>query len=314
MSFLSLMRAFSRILMATFSFVSIWWAILTLPNVPFPRDLPTQLISVIRKEIWKSNFTFEFEFYPELTNYIVAQLGASGMGVRSFDCWSLSRDRISGLLRWGTRRFGTLSSVGSVGFIFRSINTFVVWISSTLTWLHFCRLVIRLTSQCCWVYCNSVCLLLVVIPWLLTLGCRMRRITRCIFIIHFLFLFFTIYFRFSTNNGWRLLCLILWCKWFIGLRVAHVRFSNCLTIWFRYRNFLDMWSLDFIVCAMLDDDLVLLVLAIRSLSLEALHGQTILTWVLHRTTSTCIGLVCHLLLCLYHLHEMLLLLLAHRCA
>ena len=65
---------------------------------------------------------------------------------------------------------------------------------------------------------------------------------------------------------------------------------------------------------MLDDDLVLLVLAIRSLALEALHWQTILALVLHRTTWTRVSLVRHLLLRLHHLHELLLLLLAHSCA
>ena len=66
-----------------------------------------------------------------------------------------------------------------------------------------------------------------------------------------------------------------------------------------------------VMCAMIVHNLVWMILAIRSLSLEALHWQTTRTSVLHRSTLTHIGHVGRLLLRLDHLHEMLLLLLAH---
>lgn len=74
MSFLSLIRAFSKILIATFSFVRICSANLTFPKVPLPSDFPEQ------KQIKLVSSNLNFSYRP-LTEDVVPKSDALFMRV-----------------------------------------------------------------------------------------------------------------------------------------------------------------------------------------------------------------------------------------
>ena len=81
MSLRSLIRAFSRILIATFSFVRICSAILTFPKVPLPSDFPMQM----RIKLVRLNLNFS---YPSLTKDVVAKSDPFGMWIYfTFRCF-----------------------------------------------------------------------------------------------------------------------------------------------------------------------------------------------------------------------------------
>ena len=173
MSFLSLILAFSRIFMATFSFVRMCCAIFTLPKVPLPRDLPVQKQS---KRIVKKTWI--------LTNYVVPQFGALSVRVACFNC---SRALPSGwFLVWRPGWLAVLAPVGGVGIVFGRGHALVVLVATSRRF-HLDGCIVGLAPDCR-TDSDCLCLLLVMVSRLLPLSARVPSVLWCVLVIKLLVL------------------------------------------------------------------------------------------------------------------------------